>query len=131
MVHRSLPPLVEDLLLLAQLDAQRPLDRSPVDLLALASDAVHDAKSVAANRPIAPEFLAGPGTPEVIGDKARLRQVLANLVANALQHTPAGAPVTVRVGTDGDSAILEVADGGPDIPRAEGAAVNPVEPAQL
>ena len=56
--------------------------------------------------------LDGPG-PEVIGDEARLRQVLGNLVANAPQHTPAGAPVTVRVGTAGDDAVLEVADQGP------------------
>ena len=105
--------LVEDLLLLAQLDAQRPLERNRVDLLVLASDAVHDAVSIAPSRSIALEFIDGPGTPEVIGDEARLRQVLGNLVANALQHTPAGAPVTVRVGTAGDDTILEVADQGP------------------
>jgi two-component system OmpR family sensor kinase len=55
----------------------------------------------------------GPGTPEVLGDEARLRQVLGNLVANALQHTPESAGVTVRVGTDGDNAVLEVCDEGP------------------
>ncbi len=111
--------LVEDLLLLAQLDAQRPLERSRVDLLALASDAVHDATSIAPGRSIAMEFLSGPGTPEVIGDEGRLRQVLGNLVANALQHTPAGAAVTVRVGTDGDTAILEVADRGPGMQQQD------------
>lgn len=105
--------LVEDLLLLAQLDAQRPLERSRVDLLGLVSDAVHDAQSVAPGRPIAMEVFDGPGTPEVLGDDARLRQVLANLVANALQHTPSQTPVTVRVGTEFDSAIVEVADEGP------------------
>ena len=105
--------LVEDLLLLAQLDAQRPLERSRVDLLALASDAVHDAQSTAPSRSIVVEFIDGPGTPEVLGDEARLRQVLGNLVANALQHTPAGTPVTVRVGTAGEDAVLEVADRGP------------------
>lgn len=105
--------LVEDLLLLAQLDAQRPLEQRRVDLLALAADAVHDAQSVTPTRAVGMEFLDGPGPPEVIGDEARLRQVLGNLVANALQHTPAGAAVTVRVGTAGDEAVLEVADQGP------------------
>ena len=80
--------LVEDLLLLARLDAQRPLERHRVDLLALATDAVHDAQSIAPKREITMEVFDGPGTPEVLGDEARLRQVLGNLVANALQHTP-------------------------------------------
>ena len=59
------------------------------------------------------EVFDGPGTPEVLGDEARLRQVLSNLVANALQHTPETAGVTVRVGTDDDNAVLEVCDEGP------------------
>ena len=105
--------LVEDLLLLARLDAQRPLERRRVDLLALATDAVHDAQSIAPKREITMEVFDGPGTPEVLGDEARLRQVLGNLVANALQHTPETAGVTVRVGTDGDNAVLEVCDEGP------------------
>lgn len=110
---RRMGLLVEDLLLLARLDAQRPLEQRRVDLLALASDAVHDAQSIAPRRPIRMEVFDGPGTPEVLGDEARLRQVLSNLVANALQHTPETAAVTVRVGTDGDSAVLEVRDEGP------------------
>ena len=105
--------LVEDLLLLARLDAQRPLERHRVDLLALATDAVHDAQSIAPKREITMEVFDGPGTPEVLGDEARLRQVLGNLVANALQHTPETAGVTVRVGTDRDNAVLEVCDEGP------------------
>lgn len=110
---RRMGGLVEDLLLLAQLDAQRPLDRKRVDLLALASDAVHDAQLIAASRSIDMSVLDGPGTPEVLGDETRLRQVLGNLVANALQHTPESARVTVRVGTVGEDAVLEVADEGP------------------
>jgi two-component system, OmpR family, sensor kinase len=110
---RRMGLLVEDLLLLARLDAQRPLEHHRVDLLALASDAVHDAKSIAPKRRITLEVFDGPGTPEVLGDEARLRQVLGNLVANALQHTPETAGITVRVGTDDDNAILEVADEGP------------------
>ncbi|WP_304106030.1 cell wall metabolism sensor histidine kinase WalK [Mycolicibacterium bacteremicum] len=105
--------LVEDLLLLARLDEQRPLDQRRVDLLALASDAVHDAQTVAPARPIGMQVFDGPGTPEVLGDEARLRQVLSNLMANALQHTPEAARVTVRVGTDGDDAVIEVCDEGP------------------
>ncbi|RDH78776.1 sensor histidine kinase [Mycolicibacterium moriokaense] len=110
---RRMGLLVEDLLLLARLDAQRPLDRHRVDLLSLASDSVHDARSIAANREVTMEVIDGPGTPEVLGDEARLRQVLSNLVANALQHTPESARVTVRVGTDDDNAVLEVVDEGP------------------
>lgn len=110
---RRMGLLVEDLLLLARLDAQRPLEQRRVDLLTLATDAVHDAQSIAPNRKVAMEVLDGPGTPEVLGDEARLRQVLSNLVTNALQHTPESADITVRVGTDGDNAVLEVADQGP------------------
>ena len=109
---RRMGLLVEDLLLLARLDAQRPLEQHRVDLLALASDAVHDAQRIAPQRRITMEVFDGPGTPEVIGDEARLRQVLGNLVANALQHTPETAAVPVRIGTTADNAVLEVADAG-------------------
>ena len=110
---RRMGLLVDDLLLLARLDAQRPLERRRVDLLALASDAVHDAQSIAPQRRITMEVVDGPGTPEVLGDEARLRQVLGNLMANAVQHTPDTSLITVRVGTAGDDAVLEVADQGP------------------
>ena len=112
---RRMGLLVEDLLMLARLDAQRPLERRPVDLLALATDAVHDAQSIAPGRDIAMEVFDGPGTPEVLGDEPRLRQVLSNLVSNALQHTPDSVGLAVRVGTDGDDAVLEVVDEGPGL----------------
>ncbi len=105
--------LVDDLLLLARLDVQRPLEHHRVDLLALASDAVHDAQAIAPDRKITLEVFDGPGTPEVVGDEPRIRQVLGNLVANALQHTAPSTDVVVRVGTEGDDAVLEVADKGP------------------
>ena len=109
--------LVEDLLLLARLDAQRPLERHRVDLLALASDAVHDAQSIAPKRRSPWKCSTGPAPRRCLGDEARLRQVLGNLVANALQHTPETAAITVRVGTDEDDAILEVCDEGPGMSR--------------
>jgi two-component system, OmpR family, sensor kinase len=88
--------LVEDLLTLARLDQQRPLDIAPVDLLTLAADAVQDARIVAPNRPI--DLVVAPGAAFIVdGDEARLRQVIGNLVNNALTHTPAGTPVRVRI----------------------------------
>ncbi|MBV8178131.1 MAG: HAMP domain-containing histidine kinase [Mycobacterium sp.] len=116
---RRMGLLVDDLLLLARLDAHRPIERNRVDLLALASDAVHDAQAVAPKRNITMEVLDGPGTPEVLGDEARLRQVLGNLVANALQHTPETADIIVRVGTEADDAILEVVDDGPGMSQQD------------
>jgi two-component system OmpR family sensor kinase len=89
--------LVEDLLTLARLDQQRPLTKAPVDLLTLAADAVQDARIVSPGRPI--DLIVAPGTAFLIdGDEPRLRQVLANLVNNAITHTPAGTPVRVKIG---------------------------------
>jgi two-component system OmpR family sensor kinase len=105
--------LVDDLLLLARLDAQRPLDSHRVDLLALASDAVHDARAIAPQRTITLDVVDGPGVPEVLGDDARLRQVFSNLMINAVQHTPGTADIAVRVGTKDDDVVLEVIDDGP------------------
>lgn len=110
---RRMGLLVEDLLLLARMDAQRPLERRWVDLLVLATDSVHDARAIAPGRSVELEVFDGPGTPEVLGDEPRLRQVLSNLLSNALQHTPDTAAITVRVGTEGGGAVLEVVDEGP------------------
>jgi two-component system OmpR family sensor kinase len=115
--------LVDDLLLLARLDVQRPLEHVRVDLLAVASDAVHDGQAMDPKRTITLEVLDGPGTPEVLGDEARIRQVLSNLIVNALQHTPESADVTVRVGTDGADAVLEVVDKGPGMNQEDASRV--------
>ena len=104
--------LVDDLLLLARLDQGRPLDRKPVDLGVVAADAVLDAKAVEPDRPITLEA-SGPAV--VIGDELRLRQVAANLLANARQHTPPTAPVHVGVRQENGSVVLEVADEGPGL----------------
>ena len=88
--------LVDDMLLLARLDQQRPLERRPVDLLSLAADAVHDARVVAPDRSI--NLAVGSGAALlVIGDEVRLRQVIGNLMSNALSHTPDGTPIDVLI----------------------------------
>jgi two-component system OmpR family sensor kinase len=107
--------LVEDLLLLARLDAQRELARAPVDLVALAADAVHDARALSPDRPVTLDVTHNGRVPVVLGDEPRLRQVLSNLMTNALTHTPAGTPVTVGVATEPGWAVLSVRDQGPGL----------------
>ncbi|MEU6998167.1 HAMP domain-containing sensor histidine kinase [Nonomuraea sp. NPDC046570] len=102
--------LVDELLLLARLDQGRPLDRAPVELTELAADAVADTLAIEPDRPLSLEH---DGPAEVPGDAARLRQVLGNLLANVLDHTPSGTAATVRVGVAGGLAVIEVADEGP------------------
>jgi two-component system, OmpR family, sensor kinase len=90
--------LVEDLLLLARLDQQRPLARNPIDLLSLAADAVHDARMLAPDRTISLRVQPGAAF-LVVGDEPRLRQVIGNLMSNALTHTPDGTPIEVSIGS--------------------------------
>jgi two-component system, OmpR family, sensor kinase len=136
--------LVDDLLLLARLDQQRPFQRAPVDLLAVAADAVEAARATAPDREIVLDTTvlpdgsgaaadggddddegngggSGEGDGEtaplvVAGDEPRLRQVVANLLDNALSYSPAGTPITMAVGTaerDGHAlACMEVRDRG-------------------
>ncbi len=115
--------LVEDLLQLARLDQQRPLAVLPVDLAELAGDVVHDARAVQPERPI--ELVLADSltdVPVVLGDESRLRQVVGNLVTNALTHTPADARVTVALSedpADPDVVTLTVTDEGPGLTDAD------------
>ncbi|WP_327089106.1 HAMP domain-containing histidine kinase [Nonomuraea sp. NBC_01738] len=106
--------LVDDLLLLARVDEQRPLRMLPVDVLALAADAVHDARILAPGRDIGLEVVGGAAL-IVSGDEVRLRQVVGNLMSNALFHTDQDTPIAVRVGAGDGLAFLEVADKGPGL----------------
>jgi two-component system OmpR family sensor kinase len=108
--------LVDDLFLLAQLDHERPLASEPVDLVDVARSAVEAARLRPAAHPVT---LDATGSAVVDGDDFRLRQVVDNLVTNALTHTPPGTPVTVRVAIDGVDAVLSVADRGPGIPAEQ------------
>ena len=122
--------LVEDLLLLARLDAGRELRHEEVDLVGLLVDTVADARAAGpehdwqldlavleppagATQEEAEDFLPEP--PLVIGDEARLRQVVVNLLANARVHTPAGSHVTTTLMREGDTLIVRIHDDGPGI----------------
>ena len=109
--------LVEDLLLLAQLDDARPLERLPVALDDLAEAAVAAARAVEPDRLLQFEFSERPLV--VDGDEGRLRQVLDNLLANVRQHTPSGAPALVTLRTERAQVVLTVEDTGPGVPIAD------------
>jgi len=110
--------LVDDLLLLARLDQRRPLERRPVDINQLATEAVEDVRVVAPDRPI--QFHGIDSGATVVGDELRLRQVLGNLLGNALTHTPEDTAIDVRVDVRTDDhgrwVVLEVVDRGPGLP---------------
>ena len=110
--------LVDDLLLLARLDQGRPLEREPVDLSCLAADAAEDARAVDPTRTVT---CLVPPSCTVVGDEGRLRQLVGNLVANALSYTPPGSPIEIVAGLEASSgqvparARLMVIDHGPGI----------------
>jgi two-component system OmpR family sensor kinase len=101
------------MLLLARLNQGRPLEREPVDLQAIARDAVADASAVAPGRPVT---LRAPSPVVVAGDDMRLRQVVGNLVRNAIVHTPPPASIEVGLARRDGHAVLTVADHGPGLP---------------
>jgi two-component system OmpR family sensor kinase len=108
--------LVEDMLLLARLDEGRPLASGPVDLTELAHDAALDASATHPSRPVE---VRAPAPVIVAGDEPRLRQLLGNLVNNALVHTNATTHVTIRVEPADDHAVLSVSDDGPGMTPLE------------
>src|SRR5256712_1415993 len=108
--------LVDDMLLIARLDQGRPLETKPVDLQAIARDAVDDARAVAPQR----EITLNASAPVVVaGDDTRLRQVLGNLVRNALVHTPPQTPIDISLSTEDSIAKLSVMDHGPGLPAED------------
>ncbi|WP_327401183.1 HAMP domain-containing histidine kinase [Streptomyces sp. NBC_01288] len=123
--------LVEDMLLLARFDEHSlgtsgdsgpALELAPTDLRTLAADALHDVRALDATRPVTLTGPAGTGAPAsapALADEARLRQVVTNLVGNAVAHTPPGTAIRIGVGTVGGDAVLEVADEGPGLTPAQ------------
>ena len=112
--------LVDNLLSLARLDEGRPLELADVDLTQLAADAVTDARAVEPDRPIS---LIAQKPVHIVGDETALRQVLANLLANAREHTPPGTKVEIRVAATTDGARLDIVD--------DGAGLDPDERARV
>ena len=118
--------LVEDLLMLARLDEQRPMEKQPVDLLVLGQDTVEDTKVRAPDRAVKLVGLTNsrPSPASTVGDDARIRQVIANLLTNALRYTPEGTPIEIAVGVrslvaGAMDAVIEIRDHGPGIPAED------------
>ncbi len=113
--------LVQDLLLLTRLDDQRPMQFAPVDLTVLVADAAADARALDPTRTVTVLGLDGDLAPTVVqADDARLRQVLTNLVGNAVNHTPEGTPIEIAVGRSAPGrAEVQVRDHGPGVDPAK------------
>ncbi|MDX3770917.1 MULTISPECIES: sensor histidine kinase [unclassified Streptomyces] len=107
--------LVDDLLLLARLDAGRPLEHEPVDLTLLILNATEDARAAGPGHRWLLDLPQDPVT--VAGDAHRLQQAIGNLLANARTHTPPGTGVTIALTTEPAGVSLSVSDDGPGIPE--------------
>jgi two-component system OmpR family sensor kinase len=105
--------LVEDLLMLARLDEIADAPHTDIDLGRLVDDAADDARATAPDRDIASSV---HGETTVLGDAHQLRQVLANLMRNALVHTPSGTPIELSAARDDGEVRIEVRDHGPGLP---------------
>jgi two-component system OmpR family sensor kinase len=105
--------LVEDLLLLARLDQAREMDSKPVDINKVVEDAVISARAAGPEHPVT----LNSGNTEIftLGDEVRIHQVVANLLANARAHTPAGTPITVSIHSTDTGIEVSVADKGPGL----------------
>ncbi|WP_112140009.1 sensor histidine kinase [Glycomyces dulcitolivorans] len=111
--NARLAKLVDDLMVLSRLDEEVGGDRELVELAQLAQDAVDDAEVADSTHPVG---LTAAKAVTVVANEGQLRQVLVNLLTNARVHTPAGTAIDVSVATDGDWAVLRIADRGPGIP---------------
>ena len=109
--------LVDDLLALARLDEKRPLDATPLELNKIASDAALDTHAQAPDREVT--AFEDAASPVVIGDEHKVRQVITNLIGNALRYSPEGSPIEIRVSSDASvgSATFEIVDHGEGIPE--------------
>ena len=115
--------LVEDLLTLARIDERRESKLAPFNLFHLAVDASNDAYATSPDREVSLVGLTNdmaPTSAPVIGDESRMRQVVANLLTNAMRYTPAGTPLEIAVGVREDVpgyplSVIEVRDHGPGI----------------
>jgi two-component system OmpR family sensor kinase len=118
--------LVDDLLLLARLDERGLVPRrAPMDLRTLAADALHDLRALDPTRQVRLTGLGGgeAAPAPVLGDEDQLRQVVSNIVGNAVAHTPEGSPVRIGVGGDAAESVLEISDTGPGLPPDQAALV--------
>lgn len=107
--------LVDDLLALARLDERRPLDLVPLQLNQIAADTALDTRAQAPDREV--NVIEDPSAPVVVGDEHKVRQVVTNLIGNALRYSPEGSPLEIRVSSNEGMAAFEIIDHGEGIPE--------------